>query len=101
MPVRFSSHLDQLTHSLAIEWGPQGINVNAIAPGLIATEGFFARRTKEEAERLIEDRIKSAVLGRIGKPEDIANLALFLASDESNFISGQVISCDGGRTNHM
>ena len=86
-----------LTKSTAREAGPYGINVNCIAPGTVITEILYVGRTKEEAEQFISDRRKSSVLGRLGQPEDIANLALFLASDESNFMSGQIIRMDGGR----
>jgi len=86
----------QLTKVTAVEAGPYGINVNSIAPGMIRTELIYTRLGKEEAERFFEYRKELAVLGRIGMPEDIANLALFLASDDSNFITGQVICCDGG-----
>lgn len=91
----------QLTKVTAMEAGPYGINVNSIAPGLIVTDITYTRRSKEEAERFIEERKERAVLGRVGRPEDIANLALFLASDDSNFITGQVICCDGGRHDRM
>ncbi len=91
----------QLTKVTAMETGPYGINVNSIAPGLIVTDIIYTQRSKEEAERFIEDRKERAILRRVGKPEDIANLALFLASDDSNFITGQVICCDGGRHDRM
>ena len=90
-----------LTQVAARELGPYGINVNGIAPGAIITQLTYSRRSPEEVERFIENRKKSAVIGRIGKPEDIANLALFLASDESNFITGQIICANGGRTDFM
>jgi len=91
----------QLTKATAMEAGPYGINVNSIAPGTIRTELIYSRRNKEEAERFLEERKEQAVLGRVGEPEDIANLALFLASDDSNFITGQVICCDGGLHDRM
>ena len=93
----------QLTKVTAMEAGPYGINVNCIAPGLIPTEIHHTRAvlSKEEIERLIEKGDERAMLGRVGWPEDIANLALFLASDDSNFITGQVICCDGGRHDRM
>ena len=91
----------QLTKTTAMEAGPYGINVNSIAPGLVVTDLTYSRRSKEEAERFIEDGKERAVLGRVGRPEDIANLALFLASDDSSYITGQVICCDGGRHDRM
>ncbi|GAJ09041.1 unnamed protein product [marine sediment metagenome] len=86
----------QLTKVTALEAGPYGINVNSIAPGTILTELTYAARSKEEVERLIKELPERTALGRVGKPEDIANLALFLASDDSSLITGQVIGCDGG-----
>jgi len=85
--------LIQLTRNLAVEWGPSGIRVNSIAPGLIKTE--FARELWEDPEWLekIENRTP---LRRIGTPEDIAGVALFLASDASAYVTGQVIVADGG-----
>ena len=88
----------QLTKVAAMEAGPYGINVNCIAPGYIVTEKTFTPERRKAAEKYDRDVKKQTVLGRAGKPEDIANLALFLASDEASFITGQLICCDGGRT---
>ena len=96
--------VDQLTKTTAMVGGPYGINVNSIAPGMIPhdVEAVYTELGgKEAGERFLEERKKKAALGRVGKPEDIANLALFLASDDSSFITGQVINCDGGRHDHM
>jgi len=90
-----------LTKSTAREAGPYGINVNGIAPGRITTDMIYFGRTKEEADGVIESGKRSSVLGRIGKPEDIAGLALFLASDASSFMTGQIIRMDGGRSDLM
>ncbi len=87
----------QLTKASARELGPYGINVNAIAPGLIGTDFLHIGRTEEQVERNMEETRKTTPLNRIGTVQDIANLALFLASDDSSFISGQVIVVDGGR----
>ncbi len=80
------------TKSLALEMAPHGININAIAPGPI---DVGAIPTNSEMLQMI---IKTIPLGRMGLPIDIANLVVFLASDESNFITGQCIVCDGGST---
>ena len=87
----------RLTEVTALEAGPYGINANAIAPGLVVTDMTYTGRTKEDVERVIEDIKKRSALGRVGRPDDIANLALFLASEDSSWITGQVVGCDGGR----
>jgi len=86
-----------LTKVTAREGGPHGINVNCILPGRIITDIIFANRTREEAERFLAEGRERSVLGRTGTPDDIANLALFLASEESGFMTGQIIRSDGGR----
>ncbi len=92
----------QLTKTFARELGPYGINVNSIAPGSIQTaESSFTKRSKEAGEKHVAYREKLAALGRTGIPEDIVNVALFLASDESSFITGQVIAANGGRADRM
>jgi dehydrogenase/reductase SDR family protein 4 len=85
----------QLARNLALEWGPHNIRVNAIAPGVIRTD--FARALWEDEGR--RKRLEAATpLRRIGEPEDIAGLAVFLASSAGTFITGQSIVADGGRT---
>jgi len=81
-----------LTEALALELTPQGINVNAICPGAIDTDMVKAVKEGGQLEQLLL-RIPK---GRLGQPEDIANLAVFLASDESDYISGAAIVIDGG-----
>ena len=83
--------LISLTKSLFKELGPSGIRVNAIAPGVIDTD-MTACFTAEEKAAMAAD----TPLGRIGTPEDVAELAAFLASDRAGFITGQIIGCDGG-----
>ena len=87
--------IDQLTRALALEWGAEGIRVNAISPGPIAdTEGF---RRLLAADQQQENAAREHVpMKRFGTLDDIANLALFLASDHAAFISGAVVPCDGG-----
>ena len=65
---------------------------------MIVTPLTYETRGKEAADKLIEERKNVAVLGRVGRPEDVANLVLFLVSDDSSNISGQIIRTDGGRT---
>ena len=84
-----------LTRRLAFELGSYGINVNAIAPGMIVTDMSMA------SPEGIELAKKRSVLSKVGNPEDIAKLALFLASDKSSYITGQVIVADGGRTDYL
>ena len=80
-----------LTKSVAKELAPRGVCVNAIAPGFIKTE-MTARLPEETIKRML-----SAIpLGRLGEPKDVANLALFLSSESSSYITGQVIQVDGG-----
>ena len=89
--------VNTLTKKVALELGHYGINVNAIAPGLIKTDMTtvgFSQEQLEERNKMFSDR---SMLRRVGDPEEVANLAVFLASDESNFITGQIIAIDGGR----
>lgn len=91
----------QLTKTLARELGPYGINVNSVAPGSVLTSMTATSRSEKEIEKHTAARSALAVLGRLGKPEDIANAVLFFVSDESNFITGQTLYVDGGRTDRM
>jgi len=84
-----------MTKTAAKELGPKGINVNVIAPALIWTD--MTRSMPKDLLQRVEQMLPFLMpMNRWGQPEDIANLALFLASDESSFITGQVIHCDGG-----
>jgi NAD(P)-dependent dehydrogenase (short-subunit alcohol dehydrogenase family) len=85
----------QLARNLAVEWGPDNIRVNCIAPGLVKTD--FARALWEDPvlRKGSEDR---TALGRLGDPEDISGAAVFLASRAGRWITGQTIVIDGGRT---
>jgi 3-oxoacyl-[acyl-carrier protein] reductase len=80
-----------LTRVWARELGKRGITVNAVAPGFIATE-----MTAAMPEKVIQDMIARIPLGRVGQPQDVANLYLFLASEEGAYLNGAVISVDGG-----
>jgi len=80
------------TKVLALEMARHKINVNCIAPGLIEVEGEVSPLTREYVDTLT----RSIPWGRIGKPEDIAHAALFLASPLADFITGEVLSVNGG-----
>ena len=85
-----------LTRTWALELAPHNINVNAIGPGPIATELFMAANPKDSPKT--QAIIDGVPLKRMGQPEDVANLAAFLASDEASFITGQTIFICGGIT---
>jgi 2-deoxy-D-gluconate 3-dehydrogenase len=83
----------QITKALANEWAAHGINVNAIAPGYMATDNTKALREDPVRSRAILDRIPA---GRWGKPQDLAGVAVFLASPASDYVNGHVLVVDGG-----
>jgi len=85
--------MSQMTRCLAMEWGPHGVRVNAIAPGFTLTD--LARQLWKD-EKLDQWRQENTPLRRIGQPEDMVGAAIFLASDASRFITGQVLYVDGG-----
>ncbi len=91
----------QLTKTLARELGPNGVNVNCVAPGFFLTPLTGATRSPEQVAEHIAVRSRMAVLNRPGQLEELANPVLFLASDESSFISGHTLYVDGGRTDRM
>lgn len=84
-----------LCRSLAGEWGPKGVRVNCVAPGLVRTD--FARALWEDGERL-KRRCATTPLRRIGEPHEIAGAVAYLASDASSFMTGQTVVLDGGVT---
>jgi 3-oxoacyl-[acyl-carrier protein] reductase len=88
------SAIDSITKALAKELGDRKIRVNAIAPGMTETEGFKALGITLETAKAIGLPIP---LGRLGQPEDIASVALFLASDQSSWLTGERISASGGQ----
>ena len=81
------------TKSLAQEFASRKVTSNAIAPGFIATD-----MTDAIPEKIKEEMLKKIPLGSLGEPNDIASLTAFLASDDARYITGQVITCDGGMT---
>ena len=86
------------TRSHALEVGPYGVRVNGIAPGSIFTEGTKSLFYNEEAKRLSESLISHIPLGKPGETRDIANAALYLASDDASYVTGHVLVVDGGWT---
>ncbi|MFC2007371.1 SDR family NAD(P)-dependent oxidoreductase [Chloroflexota bacterium] len=87
--------VDMITRALASEWAPHNINVNAIAPSWIATK--LAEQTLQDPERL-QRGLANIPLKRVGSPDDVVGLSVFLASKASDFITGQIIYLDGGAT---
>lgn len=86
--------VDMITRALASEWAQYNINVNAIAPSLVATPKVLAKRTPEQIQRYIGN----VPLKRVADPMEAAGLCVFLASSASDFITGQIIYLDGGLT---
>jgi len=85
--------IGQLTKALANEWASKNVNVNAIAPGYIATKNTEALRADPNRSRQILERIPA---GRWGEPDDIAGAAVFLCSDAARYVTGHVLTVDGG-----
>lgn len=83
----------QLTKAFANEWAAKGVNVNAIAPGYMATDNTEALRANPERSRQIMERIQA---GRWGSPEDLAGAVIFLASSASDYVHGHILVVDGG-----
>jgi NAD(P)-dependent dehydrogenase (short-subunit alcohol dehydrogenase family) len=86
--------LSGLVRSLAIEWGPRGVTVNAVGPGIIETP--LTRAYMDQHPERVQAAIDNTPLGRIGTPEDVADVVLFLASDAARFMTGQTVFVDGG-----
>jgi 2-deoxy-D-gluconate 3-dehydrogenase len=85
--------IGQLTKALANEWAPHGVNVNAIAPGYIATDNTQALQDDPNRSKAILERIPQ---GRWGTPRDFAGPAVFLASSASDYVNGEILVVDGG-----
>lgn len=83
-----------LVRSLAVEWGPRGVTVNAVGPGIIKTPLTMAYM--EQHPQRVAATIEHTPLRRLGEPEDVADVVVFLASDQARFITGQTIYVDGG-----
>ena len=87
--------IDQFARVVALEWGAAGVRVNAISPGpIVGTAGMKRVAPQgDEGDALVRAMVP---LGRMGTPQDIAHLAMFLGSDAASYLSGAVIACDGG-----
>jgi NAD(P)-dependent dehydrogenase (short-subunit alcohol dehydrogenase family) len=89
--------LYSLAKSLALEFGPRGIRVNAVGPGPIDTPQLQRGRTREQWEALIADRQARLPMQRLGRPEEVASIVDFLLSDRSAYITGQLLQPNGGQ----
>ncbi len=89
--------VNTLTMYVAASYGKQGIRVNTIVPGLIITDAVRAHLT----DRMLAGLGRATLTPYVGEPEDVANLVVFLASDESRYITGQMIAIDGGMSAHV
>jgi len=87
--------LGQMTKALAMEWGPRGIRVNAIAPGFILTDLTKKLWSQPQMQTWGET---NTPLKRMGRPDDMVGTAIFLASEASSFMTGQILYVDGGFT---
>ena len=87
-----------LTRSMAVEFGPRGVRVNCICPAGIETEMLKESNPDDPSAFDAEYFFARAPLRRFGRPEEVANVALFLASDESSYVNGAIVRADGGIT---
>ncbi|MBI1897752.1 MAG: 3-oxoacyl-ACP reductase FabG [Acidobacteria bacterium] len=90
-----------LTRRFAMDLGPHGVTVNAVAPGFILTDMVSDQRKPEEIAELVARMSRRAMLRRVGQPEDIAHAVAFLASEEAGFLTAQVLTIDGGRMDYL
>ena len=90
--------VDQLTHCAALELGPKGVRINAVDPGVVLTNLHRNSGIQEDAyQKFLEHSKTTHPIGRVGKPEEVAELILFLASDRAGWITGGSFNIDGGR----
>jgi NAD(P)-dependent dehydrogenase (short-subunit alcohol dehydrogenase family) len=99
--VTAKAAVEGLTRALAVEYGPRGIRVNAVALGSIATERYEALLEEQDAAgaaRIEDEMARLHPVGRIGRPEEVAAVVAHLLSDEASFVNGATIPVDGGRS---
>lgn len=90
--------VSQLTKSMAVDYGPHNIRVNCLCPGLVANDRVQLMLRKAQKDGELDKILADYPLGRVGTPEDVAQAAVFLASDEASWITGAAIPVDGGYT---
>ncbi|MFZ3267228.1 MAG: SDR family NAD(P)-dependent oxidoreductase [Mycobacterium sp.] len=95
--VAAKSAVNGLTKSLALEYGPLGITVNAVPPGFIDTPMLRSAESRHLLGGTVEDHINRTPVRRVGRPEDIAAACAFFVSDEASYITGQILGVNGGR----
>ncbi|BBY24026.1 3-oxoacyl-ACP reductase [Mycobacterium stomatepiae] len=95
--VAAKSAVNGLTKSLALEYGPSGIAVNAVPPGFVDTPMLRSAESRHLLGGTVEDHIARTPVRRVGRPEDIAAACAFFASEEASYITGQILGVNGGR----
>ena len=95
--VAAKSAVNGLTKSLALEYGPSGITVNAVPPGFIDTPMLRSAESRGLLGGSVEDHIARTPVRQVGRPEDIAAACAFFISDEASYITGQILGVNGGR----
>ncbi len=95
--VAAKSAVNGLTKSLALEYGPSGITVNAVPPGFVDTPMLRSAESRDLLGGTVEDHIKRTPVRRVGRPEDIAAACAFFVSEEAGYITGQILGVNGGR----
>src|SRR6201985_2004926 len=95
--VAAKSAVNGLTKSLALEYGPSGITVNAVPPGFVDTPMLRSAEERQLLGGTVEDHINRTPVRRVGRPEDIAAACAFFVSEEAGYITGQILGVNGGR----